>query len=324
MATKLLGYSAEQIHQFNYDENQRQLILDLFDALSAQWQQCGVMPALLNMAAKTQLISRLLNDDDGERRLTDFRHLAELLQQKSTELDGISALLSWFEQQLIASTSGEDQQLRLESEQNLVQIVTIHKSKGLEYPICFIPFVSLARDNRRRPSPMLYHHNSALVWDVEQTDEGWDKQKKEVLAEDLRLLYVALTRPVYRCYLGVANHSRFTKRSGLASQLHETAIGYLLGIDSKECDFSRIQEATANLACASISSAEIQAAAIDKKPLNENRKESSELAPKPLCRIIDTPWRVGSYSGLVKTCLMLTIIRVPMMKVLTLLKRLLT
>ncbi|MBM7072884.1 exodeoxyribonuclease V subunit beta [Shewanella sp. 202IG2-18] len=300
LATKLLGYTAEQIHQFNYDENQRQLILDLFDALSAQWQQRGVMPALLNMAAKTQLISRLLHDDDGERRLTDFRHLAELLQQKSTELDGISALLSWFEQQLIASASGEDQQLRLESEQNLVQIVTIHKSKGLEYPICFIPFVSLARDNRRRPSPMLYHHNNALVWDVEQTDEGWDKQKKEVLAEDLRLLYVALTRPVYRCYLGVANHSRFTKRSGLASQLHETAIGYLLGIDSKECDFSRIQEATANLACASISSAEIQATAIDKKPLNENRKESSELAAKPLCRIIDTPWRVGSYSGLVK------------------------
>ena len=300
LATKLLGYTAEQIHQFNNDENQRQTTLDLFDGLNHQWQQRGVMPALLTMAADTQLISRLLNEDDGERRLTDFRHLAELLQQKSTELDGISALLSWFEQQLITSASGEDQQLRLESEQNLVQIVTIHKSKGLEYPICFIPFVSLARDNRRRPSPMLYHHNDALIWDVEQTDEGWDKQKKEVLAEDLRLLYVALTRPIYRCYLGVANHSRFTKRSGLSSQLHETAIGYLLGIDSKDCYFDRIQAAASNLSNSAISSAEINPAAINTNALTQQNNENRDLQPKPLLRIIGTPWRVGSYSGLVK------------------------
>ena len=300
LATKLLGYTAEQIHQFNNDENQRQIILDIFFGLSQKWQQRGVMPALLNMAAETQLISRLLNEDDGERRLTDFRHLAELLQQKSTELDGISALLSWFEQQLITSASGEEQQLRLESEQNLVQIVTIHKSKGLEYPICFIPFVSLARDNRRRPSPMLYHQDDALIWDVEQTDEGWDKQKKEVLAEDLRLLYVALTRPIYRCYLGVANHSRFTKKSGLSSQLHETAIGYLLGIDSKGCDFARIQAAVAELKESAISNAELLPDAINTHGLNKTQHEHQEFQAKPLNRIITTPWRVGSYSGLVK------------------------
>ncbi len=300
LATRLLGFTAEQIHQFNNDENQRQIILERFYGLSRLWQQRGVMPALLNMAAETRLISRLLNEDNGERRLTDFRHLAELLQQKSTELDGISALLCWFEQQLITVAFGEEQQLRLESEQNLVQIVTIHKSKGLEYPVCFIPFVSLARDNRRRPSPMLYHHNGALTWDLEQTDEGWERQKQEVLAEDLRLLYVALTRPVYRCYLGVANHSRFSKKNGLASQLHETAIGYLLGIDSKDCDFSRIQSAVARLKEPAISHAEILPDAADIQALNKVQDEHKTLRARPLNRVISTPWRVGSYSGLVK------------------------
>ena len=300
LATRLLGFSAQDIHQFNNDENKRQAVLEQFDALNALWHQRGIMPALLNMAADTSLISRLLNDDDGERRLTDFRHLAELLQQKSTELDGISALLSWFEQQLINSASGEEQQLRLESEQNLVQIVTIHKSKGLEYPICFIPFVSLARDNRRRPSPMLYHENDALIWDVEQTDDGWDKQKKEVLAEDLRLLYVALTRPIYRCYVGIANHSRVTKKSGLSSQLYETAIGYLLGIESKECDFERIKTAVSDLSESAIAHSEIVPHSINTEALNKVQNDNQIFQPKPLNRIITTPWRVGSYSGLVK------------------------
>ncbi|MGL6122823.1 MAG: 3'-5' exonuclease, partial [Shewanella sp.] len=242
---------------------------------------------------------------NGERRLTDFRHLAELLQQKATELDGMSALLNWYEQQLIDNTGTDEQQLRLESEQNLVQIVTIHKSKGLEYPVCFVPFVSLARDNRRRPTPMLYHRTNdageqELVWDIEGTDDGWERAKQETLAEDLRLLYVALTRPVYLCYLSIANHSRKLK-NGLKSQLHETAIGYLLGIGDSECDFARICHAAQQLA------QNVEAISLDKVPddIDERPLPSSQdiaqiLSPKTLTRQYRTPWRVGSYSGLVK------------------------
>lgn len=208
---------------------------------------CCIIPLRQALTKRSNDAAAHLEARNGERRLTDFRHLAELLQQKATEIDGISALLNWYEQQLIDNTGTDEQQLRLESEQNLVQIVTIHKSKGLEYPVCFVPFVSLARDNRRRPTPMLYHRTNAdgaqeLVWDLEGTDEGWEQAKQETLAEDLRLLYVALTRPVYLCYLYIANHSRMLK-AGLKSQLHETAIGYLLGIADTDCDFSRLQHA---------------------------------------------------------------------------------
>ncbi|MCL1078232.1 exodeoxyribonuclease V subunit beta [Parashewanella spongiae] len=300
LATKLFGFTALQIDQFNNDETLRQQLLEQCFELHNVWHKRGIMPTLLTFAKNSQLIARLLNDEDGGRRLTDFRHLSEILQQKSTEIDGVSALLAWYEQQLVNSNNSDDQQLRLESEQNLVQIVTIHKSKGLEYPVCFVPFVSLARDNRRRPSPMIYHLDGKLTWDIEQTDEGWEKQKRETLAEDLRLLYVALTRPVYRCYLAIANHSRFTKKSGLSSQLFETAIGYLLGVDSKDCDFDKLQEQALSLQSEAINISTINVEALSTTNFSPKNQATDEFTTKELNRMITTPWRVGSYSGLVK------------------------
>ncbi|PKG58884.1 exodeoxyribonuclease V subunit beta [Shewanella sp. GutDb-MelDb] len=308
LATSLLGYSAEEIHGFNQDEDKRQVLLEQFATLQQQWLKRGIMPALLNLAGQAKLIERLLYNSEGERRLTDFRHLGELLQQKATELDGMSALINWFEQALIGNQPNEESQLKLASEQNLVQIVTIHKSKGLEYPICFIPFVSLSRGSSKRPAPMLYHEHNKLVWDIEQSDEGWDRQKRETLAEDLRLLYVALTRPVLKCYLYIANHSRLTKSKGMTSQLNETAIGYLLGIEDKICEYSELQSKAQLLAqkdTLAISLTEMTAAG--STPFEEaylqlpsNTDVQVELAPKVLKRPLQTPWRVGSYSGLVK------------------------
>ncbi|GIU14311.1 RecBCD enzyme subunit RecB [Shewanella sp. MBTL60-007] len=309
LATSLLGYSAEAIHSFNQDEDKRQTLLEQFAQLQQVWLKRGIMPALLTLAAQTQIIERLLNGEEGERRLTDFRHLGELLQQKATELDGSSALINWYEQALIENQPNEEAQLRLESEQNLVQVVTIHKSKGLEYPICFVPFVSLSRDNRKRPAPMLYHDDNRLIWDIEQTDEGWERQKRETLAEDLRLLYVALTRPVLKCYLYIANHSRFTKKSGMTSQLHETAIGYLLGVEDKACDYERLLAQAKLLQQKdpkAISLTELPAAGGDEYTdttfvvLEKDEASEQQLAPKALNRPMLTPWRVGSYSGLVK------------------------
>ncbi|QHS12962.1 UvrD-helicase domain-containing protein [Shewanella sp. Arc9-LZ] len=346
LATELVGFNAQRIHQFNQDEEQRQQVLDQFTHWHQLWQQRGVMPALLNFASETKLIHRYLSqsvtadinsvdkhnanahrdssnndnsyssnsdnsfndaDDDnaadlkasGERRLTDFRHLAELLQQKATELDGSSALINWYEQQLIGNNGGDEQQLRLESEQNLVQIVTIHKSKGLEYPVCFVPFVSLARGNKKRPAPMMYHKNEQLIWDIDATDEGWEQLKQETLAEDLRLLYVALTRPVYVCYLYIANQSRQLK-AGISSQLHETGIGYLLGITDKKTDFALIQAKVNAIATLPAMSVECLSNDVDDSVLADINDNNDILAAKKVTRVQSLAWRVGSYSGLVK------------------------
>ncbi|WP_037442981.1 exodeoxyribonuclease V subunit beta [Shewanella mangrovi] len=300
MATQLIGQSIGDIHQFNLNEDSRAQWLAQFERWHLLWNSRGVMPCLMQLAADTGMIQRLLATDNGERCLTDLRHLCELLQQKSAEVDGPAALLYWFEQQLLEAQNGEEQQLRLESEQNLVQIVTIHKSKGLEYPVCFVPFVSLGASSRT-PEPLLYHQDNQLIWDLAREEAGKAQQKQEQLAEDLRLLYVALTRPVYRCYLSLANYSRKLK-AGIKSYLPDTAIGYLLGFDSADLDFAAIQQHLSGLASEAISVANIVPLQRSGSLANGDEANAS-VTPLTLEMPPQLSWRVGSYSGLIKESL---------------------
>ncbi|MBT1445551.1 UvrD-helicase domain-containing protein [Shewanella sp. JM162201] len=308
MATRLLGYTQSDIARMNQDEDVRAAALERFEGWHQRWQKQGVMPALMALADDTGLLSRLQGESDAERRLTDFRHLCELLEHAAAGLDGISALLGWYEQALANPSADETQQMRLESEQNLVQIVTIHKSKGLEYGLCYIPFLSLARDSRGKPSPMLYHSDNQLVWDIEQTDEGNERFDEERLAEDLRLLYVALTRPVYACRLGLANHSRMLK-GGISSEVFKTALGYLLGIMDKNCDGGMLKAAAMRLcsvAADDVANGDVETIAVVDaitdsltRVTDGDISASSHLSPRQPNRHKEVPWRVGSYSALV-------------------------
>ncbi|MCM3378087.1 hypothetical protein M3654_24050, partial [Bacillus licheniformis] len=145
----------------------------------------------------------------GERRVTDINHLAELTQARASAQPGIAPTLRWLAAQRLDG-GGEEAQLRLESDRNLVQIVTVHKSKGLEYAIVFCPFLN---DGALREPP-----SSALPDAREYHDEAGDavlhygcddeaaahaarQALREQAAERARLVYVALTRAVYRCYV---------------------------------------------------------------------------------------------------------------------------
>ncbi|MFQ6372428.1 exodeoxyribonuclease V subunit beta [Shewanella sp. YIC-542] len=297
MATRLLGLDIGAIHDFNQSEDRRALWLERFERWHQLWLSRGIMPAIMQLTADTGTLHRLLAGDSGERRLTDVRHLCELLQQKAAELDGPAALRYWFEQQLLEAANSEEQQLRLESEQNLVQIVTIHKSKGLEYPVCLLPFISLAGSDRT-PDPLLYHQQEKLWWDLAKSDDGKARQKQEQLAEDLRLLYVALTRPVYRCYLSITNHSRMLK-NGIKSNLPQTAIGYLLGFTDSATDFAKLQQQLLPLQSDAISVSVISAGQYG-GTLTATTATASQPQPLTLPMPQRLPWRVGSYSGLVK------------------------
>ena len=111
--------------------------------------------------------------------------------------------MRWFSEQISRPNRGADnQQLHLESERNLVKIVTIHKSKGLEYNVVFLPFPC----HLRKSDSPLFHDEQTQQTTLSLTpnDNATALAEKERLAEDLRLLYVALTRSVYCCYLGMA------------------------------------------------------------------------------------------------------------------------
>lgn len=175
-----------------------------------------------------QLPRTLIRRSDGERVLTNLLHLAELLQQAAGELDGEQALIRHLAEHLASSgQAGEEQILRLESDEQLVKVVTIHKSKGLEYPLVYLPFICTSKPVDGSRLPLAWHDSEGnahltLTPDQEQIERADDER----LAEDLRLLYVALTRAQHACWLGVADLKRGNQKS---SQLHRSAFGYLLG-----------------------------------------------------------------------------------------------
>ena len=221
--------SINDLWHLTQNEDSWQQIITEFAELHRLWTRFGVMAILQHLLVEQDLASHWQQSEKfPERMLTDIRHLAELLQQKSMELDGVHRLLNWYQQQLLGVvTAGQDgqekiQQLRLEDDSNLVQIVTMHASKGLEYPIVFMPFACHYRPTK---SAIYHDDNKDLVIDFTNNEANLASADKERLAEDLRLLYVALTRAVYRCYVGISNLKHgAAKKSVLAS----TSLGYLL------------------------------------------------------------------------------------------------
>lgn len=210
VATSALGLDARRIEALNEDEDAWDQLVDEFSGYRQIWLRAGVMPMLRALISTRQVAENLLATPGGERRLTDILHISELLQEAAVQSDSEHALVRWLAQQIAEPNSNaSNQQLRLESDKHLVQVVTIHKSKGLEYPLVWLPFIA----NFRQQDNGLYHdrHTFTSLLDLSNDEESLSLAEEERLAEDLRLLYVALTRSVWHCSLGVAPLFRGTR-----------------------------------------------------------------------------------------------------------------
>lgn len=156
--------------------------------------------ALVEAAEERGLTSRVLAEQDGERLLTDVRHLGQLLHEVALRDGlGLTALLGWFRDERRRSAATERPR-RLDSDAAAVQVVTVHGSKGLEYPITYLPF---AYQYFPFPSEVARFHDDAAgrprrTLDVAGSGGGWAehvaRHQAEELGEELRELYVALTR----------------------------------------------------------------------------------------------------------------------------------
>jgi len=224
MATQLMAQTINQLDDLNNDERLWQQLVDQFNYYQQRWQKVGVLAMLTEFLHQQHIPSQLLGLVDGERQLTDLLHLGEILQQQSLEIVGEHALMHWLSDQ-IHNQQGEvqEQQLRLESDKNLVQIVTIHKSKGLEYNLVFLPFIC----SIRKAKDAIYHHNNETIVDLNGGDDALTAADKERLAEDLRLFYVAITRAVHHAWIGFAPLKNGKANKAGTTDLHASAIGYL-------------------------------------------------------------------------------------------------
>ncbi|UQY35081.1 exodeoxyribonuclease V subunit beta [Pseudomonas fulva] len=226
LASATLGLSLSELEQLNLDERFWEARVMQFRGYRQRWQRQGVLPMLRQLLQDFGLPQRLMSRPDGERVLTNLLHLAELLQLAAAELDGELALIRHLGESLAGrGQAAEEQVLRLESDDALVRVVTIHKSKGLEYPLVFLPFICSFRplDDKK---PVQVHDGERRRLLLKPDEESLEQAERERLGEDLRLLYVALTRARHACWLGVADLKIGTAKT---SRLHQSALGYLLG-----------------------------------------------------------------------------------------------
>ncbi len=219
MTTDILGLNGTELHSLVSDESEWQRRLHIFARYREAWEQDGFFSMFMDLLREEHAIDKLLRHPDAERRITNLLHIAELLQSAcQTDHLGPARLVQWLQERRSDNASAaEEYQLRLESDEDAVQIVTIHRAKGLEYPVVFCPFV--AEDAKPKPlkaggrnvmDAVLYHDpgSGRLSWDI-GTPAGPDRSRlaaRERLAERVRLLYVALTRARNRCYLVSARY----------------------------------------------------------------------------------------------------------------------
>ena len=214
LATELMGLDADAILAWRTDDQKMNDWSSRFEQYLRDWRQRGFAFMFQRWREQEAVDQRLLECVDGERRLTNLLHLGELLQRENYQANSPEALLRWMHTQREAPESSDDAQLRLESDRNLVQIVTIHKSKGLEYGIVFCPLLWLDHPiNASGPLPLEdrnEHGQTILDFRLESPDAAGrkDRQREANEAEGIRLIYVALTRAVHRCYLVIGPFDR--------------------------------------------------------------------------------------------------------------------
>ena len=326
LLSELFDFDALGFDALIQDDIRWHNVLNVFMEGQGLWHKQGVIRGMDHVLAHFDVMAHLKQHfDDGLRRITDLRHISELLQVQASVLQGEALLLNWYEQRLAEPDhSHEAQQLRLETDQNLVQITTIHASKGLQYPLVFVPFAARFRTLYNEPyfAPLDPadsrtsdgEQRGELVWDVSVNEAGQVLQRTQRMGEDARLLYVALTRAIYHCWIGLWNTAagRSKKNSGFAS----TAIGQVLLHQSDTLnhltDLSQITDANILAAFATFDQQDdiqINRLTEDDCQMNTTSDAIAEEAKQPdtgtphyraaeLTRNIQPHWVLTSYSGI--------------------------
>lgn len=300
LATRTIGLSLDELGWLASDD-------EAFDARSEQlrqlrsvWQIQGVLAMLRQTLHQLGLASRWLAAPDGERKLTNFLHLAELLQTASSTLDGEQSLIRWLMTQMTQGASqSDDQVVRLESDADLVKVITIHKSKGLEYPVVCLPYATSfrAKDSKTTRFVNLANAEGQRELQLQFSKDELAQADKDRLREDLRLLYVALTRARHTLWVGF---SALKTGNSEACISHNSGAGYLIGgTEPIEADdwLARLERFAAPCTAMVLKAADLSPPST---ALSLGKTEVALRDPPHYQADFERHWMIGSFSRLVR------------------------
>ncbi|VFP86189.1 exodeoxyribonuclease V subunit beta [Candidatus Erwinia haradaeae] len=227
LSTKFLGIDTVTVYSIQSQEIAWNSLVNRFIDYQKCWKKYGILSMIRKLMLQEKITENILSPLHVKRCLTNLIHLGEVLQEASFGCANEQILINWLTKNIQQpNTCKPDHRIRLESDHNLVQIITIHKSKGLQYPLVWIPFAATFREAKNA----IFYDNKTFttVLDLEQNTKNMILADQERLSEDLRLLYVALTRSIFHCSVGIAPLSiGFRKKTG-KSHVHRSALGYLI------------------------------------------------------------------------------------------------
>jgi exodeoxyribonuclease V beta subunit len=311
LSTELIGLRASELCDIEERVSAWDGWSERFRNWQDRWSRDGFMRMFRAVLDDLDLSRRVLGRTGGERRMTDLLHLAELIHSEASRARlGPRGTLSWLRRQIEEPDEDRDTSgLRLESDADAVDVITIHKAKGLQYPVVLCPF--LWSGSSGADQELLRYHGLDGVRRLDPTPKTGDtyppeKQARiasantEVEAEDRRLLYVALTRAKHRCvvYWGGFNESG---GSALAHVLHGD-----VGMDLKTASDDELLEHLRTIEGASRGAIEVTEQVLARVPPRSYRPAADEeevdlrSLPWSRSRPLDTKWRRGSFTDLAR------------------------
>ena len=304
MTSRWFGLSGQQLEAIWQDEAASDGWRLRFQNYARRWEEGGLLTMMNALLHEERVFSHLAGDERGERRLANIFHLLELIQKQAVgENLGPARLLQWLQTMRDRGDGREEFELRLESDDEAVQVVTMHRAKGLEYPLVFCPFLWYRSNRLSSEKELVTFHDSEnrLLADLGSADfaDRRARAEREELSEDLRLLYVAVTRARLCCWVFWAD----VKPHAMVTDSFESALGHLLfpreglegmGTVDEQGQLDRLRQL-----------AEGEGSAwqmIDTGTLPDRLRRDGAEEPlscrQPSSRPLATVWQMSSYSAL--------------------------
>ena len=304
--TPFLGWSAERVAAADddaWEEVHRRL---------HHWARVLRLRGVASLTETITLIEglpkRVLEQVDGERRMTDLRHIGQLLHAAAaTEGMGPAALTAWLRRRIDEAetdTSDEERSRRLESDADAVQVLTIHRSKGLEFPVVYYPYLWEPTFIPKEAEPLFFHdpaNGDVRTLDVGLEGPDWARHRQlyeaEQRGEDLRLAYVALTRAQHQAVVWWAS-AWAARDSALARLLFSREPdGYIQPKGRFTPTPEKFQEKLESLGSAQIS-IERASFAVAREPWQGDAEATAAMSARRFDRSLDWGWRRTSYSDI--------------------------